>query len=322
MAYSPRKELLEMARVVAGKIDADVFFYNGEIAGGRDLEFIELISENASRPNALLLLTTNGGDPDSAYRITRYFQQRYEKLTVLIGGRCKSAGTLIAVGARELAFTPYGELGPLDIQLTKVDKFDQAQSGLTIQDALNTLEDRAKETFYNIVQDYMSANRGMLSFPAASKAAGEFVSSLYAPILGRIDPEEVGARARSMRIADDYGKRLEAKWQNLKPGTLKKLAETYSSHSFVIDQREAEGLFKVVRDASDAEKALVLAMGRYARWQIPVDGASECLIYALSTRLIRQEAADDAEPQDDRTAEDGPNLEGAVGEADASSGQD
>jgi hypothetical protein len=322
MAYTPRKELLDVARLAAAKLEADVFFYNGEIGSGRDLEIIELIHENISKPAALLLLTTNGGDPDSAYRMARYFQEHYEKFTVLIGGRCKSAGTLIAVGASELAFTPYGELGPLDIQLTKVDKFDQAQSGLTIQDALSTLEERAKETFYNIVQDYMSANRGMLSFPAASKAAGDFVSNLYAPILGRIDPEEVGARSRSMRIADDYGKRLEAKWQNLRPGTLKKLAETYSSHSFVIDQREAEGLFKEVRVASDWEKALVMALGRYARYQIPVEGGSECLIYALSPRETKQEAANDAEPENDRTTENGRNPEGASGTADAPSIQE
>jgi len=62
-----------------------------------------------------------------------------DQLTVLVSGPCKSAGTLLAIGANELAFTPYGELGPLDIQLTKVDKFQQQESGLMISDSLNMI---------------------------------------------------------------------------------------------------------------------------------------------------------------------------------------
>jgi hypothetical protein len=312
-SYQPRKEIIEIAKQVAAKIDADVFLYNGEIAGGADLKFIELIHANKQRDRALLLLTTYGGDPDAAYRICRYLQERYEQLTVLVGGKCKSAGTLIAVGATELAFAPYGELGPLDIQLTKVDKFDQAQSGLTIQDALNTLEDRAKSSFYTIVQDYMSANRGQLSFPAASKVASDFVTALYAPIFSRIDPEEVGARARSMRIADDYGKRLEAKWQNLKSGTLGTLAEKYSSHSFVIDRREANQLFHRVRSATDFEMALIIAFGNHARHQIPADGASEVVIYALSPPVQKRDKDHDPVPEGGRTGSDGENPEGSGG---------
>jgi hypothetical protein len=314
MGYQLRNDLLELVRKITAKIEADVFLYNGEITGGADLKFIDCIYKNKRSPKALLLLTTYGGDPDAAYRICRYFQDHYEHLTVLIGGRCKSAGTLIAVGAAELAFAPYGELGPLDIQLTKVDKFDQAQSGLTIQDALNTLEDRAKASFYNIVQDYMSANRGQLSFAAASKVASDFVTALYAPVFGRIDPEEVGARARSMRIADDYGKRLEAKWQNLKPGTLTSLAEKYSSHSFVIDYREAGQLFHRVRTATDPEMGLILALGAHSRFQIPSDGASEVVIYALSPEPPKQDEANDPVPQDGRDGSDGEDPEGPGGQ--------
>jgi len=232
------------------------------------------------KKKALLLLVTDGGSPDAAYKITRNFQDKYESFTVLVSGRCKSAGTLIAVGANELAFTPYGELGPLDIQVTRVDRFDSLQSGLTIQDSLNTLETRALESFIKLVNDYMMANNGLLSFASATKAASDFVTQLYAPIFARIDPEEVGARARSMRIATDYGSRLAIKSQNLKPNTLKLLAEKYSSHSFVIDQLEAEGLFNRVRAASEAELAIVEELGRYARFEVP--GRTEIIFCALS----------------------------------------
>ena len=151
MAISIPQAQIDAAKAAARLIDADVFLFNSELRETRDYDFINLIAESRSRPNALLALVTNGGDPDGAYRIARYFQENYDSLTILVAGRCKSAGTLIALGANELAFMPYGELGPLDIQLTKVDKFDGTQSGLTIQDAINTLEGRATDAFFSIV---------------------------------------------------------------------------------------------------------------------------------------------------------------------------
>lgn len=281
------------AKEAAANIDADVFFYNGAIETPRDLECIEAVHNQVGRKRAILFLVTHGGDPDAAYKMTRYFQERYEHFTVVVSGKCKSAGTLIAIGANELAFSPYGELGPLDIQLTKVDKFDQPQSGLTIQDSLNTLEARALGKFYEIVKDYMQANNGMLSFPSATKAASDFVTQLYAPVFSRIDPEEVGARARSMRIAADYGQRLALKTQNLKPTTLRMLAETYSSHSFVIDRREAETLFLRVRSVDKDEAAVVNALGRFARFQM-----QEFSFHALSSKVSDQPQR---EPKNDGT---------------------
>ncbi|WP_082463830.1 SDH family Clp fold serine proteinase [Sphingomonas sp. Leaf17] len=314
MAINVPAAALETAKAAAAKLDADVFLYNGEIAALRDLEFIEIVSDNFSRKEVIVVLTTNGGDPDAAYRICRYLQHKYEKVTVLIAGRCKSAGTLIAVGSSELAFMPYGELGPLDIQLSKVDKFDRVESGLVIQDALNTLEDRAKQSFYTIVNEYIAANNGLLSFPTASKAASDFVTQLYAPVFGRIDPEEVGARSRSMRIAVDYGKRLAAKWSNVKHGAIQKLAETYSSHSFVIDQREAAGLFEKVRGASAEEVVIVEALGNFARFQLPGD---EHAFHALSTKFIPEEDTHANDDEDGGKSQDGGDPSGASGETDA-----
>jgi hypothetical protein len=298
----------DKAKQAAAKIDADVFIFNGGLEARRDLDAIEAIFANISRPKAVLLLVTNGGNPDIAYKITRYFHEKYEHLTVLVSGKCKSAGTLIAIGAHELVFTPYGELGPLDIQLTKVDRFDQLQSGLTIQEALNTLEARALQSFYEVVRDYMQANNGLLSFASATKAASDFVTQLYAPIFSRIDPEEVGARARSMKIATDYGQRLALKAQNLKPETLRQLSETYSSHSFVIDYHEAEALFNRVRIANQAEQDLVAALGPVARFQT----SNDFLFHPLSEKAKRGTSHDKADARG-ASPEDGGDSAGTVG---------
>ena len=282
----------------ARKLDADVYLYNGPIGRGYDLRCIESIAGHVGRKKVILILVTGGGDPDAAYKISRYLQVRYEHFTVLVSGFCKSAGTLIALGAHELAFMPFGELGPLDIQLGKVDKFDAPQSGLAIQEALDTLEGRARKSFDTILAEFMEDNGGLLSFPAASRSASDFITQLYAPIFARIDPEEVGARSRSMRIAHEYGQRLAVGSQNLKPQTLATLAEKYPSHSFVIDRREAESLFKNVRDASSIEKDLIAALGNLARFphsETSREAANKVLFTPLSAPLSKDMEAHHAE---------------------------
>jgi hypothetical protein len=160
----------------------------------------------------------------------------------------------------------------------------------------------------------MQANNGLLSFASATKAASDFVTQLYAPVFSRIDPEEVGARARSMKIATDYGQRLSAKSQNLKPHTLRLLSETYSSHSFVIDHLEAETMFHRVRMADENERALVTALGRPARFEMASAAATEYVFQALSDKrtAIGEEHGHHADTGG-ASPENGANPEGADG---------
>ena len=67
------------------------------------------------RKNVLVLLVTLGGDADSAFRIVRFLRRSYDKVTVFVPSLCKSAGTLICLGAYEVVIPEAGELGPLDV---------------------------------------------------------------------------------------------------------------------------------------------------------------------------------------------------------------
>lgn len=195
----------------------------------------------------------------------RYLQSRYKSVKVFVPGFCKSAGTLLAISADELAFSPYGELGPLDIQMAKTDDLGGLESGLNISEAFLMLEKRAKDTFHDLVGETTGGSGGIISFHTALHSASEIVSSLFGPIFARIDPEGVGSRARAMRIGEDYGLRLDNKYKNLKPNALSLLSQSYPSHGFVIDLQEAEMLFKRVREASDSEKAVVERTGDACR---------------------------------------------------------
>ena len=243
----------------------DWFLYSGEIQRVRDLEFVEFVANEKASNELTLMLCTLGGNPDAAYKMGRYLQSRYETFRLFVPGFCKSAGTLLAVAASEIIFSPYGEIGPLDIQLIKTDNLAGMESGLNISEAFITLEKRARDTFHDLVIEITSNSGGIISFQTASHSAAEIVASLFGPIFARIDPEEVGSRARAMRIGEDYALRLNEKFHNLKPNSLTTISQSYTSHGFVIDILEAQSLFHKVRMALDSEKMLVETVGECCR---------------------------------------------------------
>jgi hypothetical protein len=301
----------------------DVFLYSGAMRRGDDLSFIEFVNKNKTSESVLLVLVSFGGDPDAAYKIGKYLQQRYDDFQVLVPGLCKSAGTLLAIAAREVIFTPYGELGPLDIQLTKPDQIAAMESGLSILQALDTLQGHAQQTYHNLVQEIVSITGGVVSFHTASHSAAEMVTSLYGPIFSKIDPEEVGSRTRAMQIAAAYGQRLNLKFRNVKPEALDMLAQTYPSHSFVIDLEEAENILNVVRIASIREKKLVQLIGKKARFP-PRDLAIDCLTVAYAA-ITDEDDNEDENPTEQHQAGDHPisgvseDNEGHSGAADQGS---
>jgi hypothetical protein len=254
-------EAIELSK----QLGADIYLYNGEIARGYDNKFIDLVCSSKRHKNALLYLITLGGEPDAGYKISRHLQEVYERHTVVVSGVCKSAGTLIAIGAHELAFSPYGELGPLDIQVFKTDNLAERQSGLTIQEALDALTMAAVKKHGQVFSSIIASTNAIVSFPTAAKASAELVNGLFSPIFAQIDPYDVGDKARAMRIATEYGKRLSANTQNLKPKTLDTLTKTYPSHSFVVDFLEAKELFNSVRRTSSEETLVASKLGELSR---------------------------------------------------------
>ncbi|MCY4149014.1 MAG: SppA protein [Gammaproteobacteria bacterium] len=245
----------------------DIILYNGELSRGLDLEFIETVDSQKSAKNAVLILVSNGGDADAAYKIGYYLQEVYDSFYVLLSGMCKSAGTLLAIAAKELIFTPYGELGLLDVQLKKEDKLGAQESGLNISEAFKAMEERSRDTYHNLIAEILSASNGVVSIRTAMNAASNMVSSLYGPIFQRFDPEEVGSRSRAMRIGEEYAKRLNAKWGNLKSESIEILSRSYPSHGFVINHDEAKLIFNNVRIANSEETRIIKNLGKLSRFQ-------------------------------------------------------
>lgn len=260
----------DKVRAVCDSRDCDVLFYNGGIDRPSDYDVIRLITSRKRRENLVLLLVTSGGDAHAAYRIARCIQEHYKKFTVFVPGWCKSAGTLLVIGAHELIMGENGELGPIDVQRAKQDELWESSSGLTEDAAIETLENAALKAFEHYLFDIKEISGGQITFKTASEVAATLATGLFEPIFAQIDPLKIGENARAMKIASDYGLRLAVNSKSLKSkNSMKQLVESYSSHGFVIDRAEASRLFTQVLPPCDALAELCEAMGSVAQYPPP-----------------------------------------------------
>ncbi len=259
-------EAYNLALTYANKNDSDVVLFNGEIDSD-DVEALikECREKTDKRSDVLLVLVTPGGDADAAYRLARCLQELYGKFTVFVPGWCKSAGTLVVIGAHYIVMGDYGELGPLDVQLSKSDELFEWNSGLVIDSALDALEARAIVMFERTFLRIKAGTRNRVTFKTATQIASSMVVELLSPIYSQIDPIKIGENAREMSVAGDYGKRLNEHSANLASRkSLQILVESYSSHGFVIDRKEAGTLFINVEEPADELALLETCLGPIA----------------------------------------------------------
>lgn len=213
----------------------------------------------SKRPNsakkAYFVLVTTGGDADAAYRIARALGHYYpEDVRLFVPDICKSAGTLLAIGAKELIISDRGELGPLDVQFAKKDELFEMSSGLDVVKSLNVLKDEVYLAFREYLLDMRLG--GGIGTKMASELASEMACGFVSPIVGQIDPLRLGEHQRAVFVATEYGRRLREKFQNISDGGIDALVLSYPSHSFVIDRKEAGKLFENVRAPSGDERSL------------------------------------------------------------------
>lgn len=210
-----------------------------------------LHGKKSESKSCTFFLTTFGGDPQGGYRIARCLRHYYDHVKLVVPSICKSAGTLIAICADELAIGDLGELGPLDIQVSKPSEIQERSSGLDIIQALEMINQHGlkvfKDTLFGIRFGTGLSTRMAGEF--ATKMAVGAVESLYA----QIDPNKLGEMQRAMRITYDYGARLDRYTNNLRENALNRLVAEYPSHAFVIDRKEAKEIFKKVDHPTDTE---------------------------------------------------------------------
>jgi hypothetical protein len=236
------------AALAPPKIDppssTDVIVYTGQINRAGYAMICDIL-QHKKADNLLLVLATPGGDAHAGFRIARALQHCYNGFDALVPQYCKSAGTLVVIGAKRLFLGDRSELGPLDVQIKKGDEVMGVNSGLDIFQAVNYLHGQAMAAFR---QNLMDLTRDLrLSTKLAAEISAELVLGLTEPIAAQIDPIKLAQMQRAIEIAVAYGERLNVVGKNLRKGGLKKVVTGYPSHGFVIDRKEARTLFTDVQ---------------------------------------------------------------------------
>ena len=207
---------------------------------------IETIEE--PRPNVLLFLCTPGGSADAAYIITKSLKKSYNSLILYIPGYCKSAGTLVALGADEIWMGSKGEFGPLDAQIQQEGIYEQHKSGLNAKKAMELLGEQAIHFFKTFSKsDLIDQNSS-----DAPSVIADLVVGLLQPIAEKIDPLQLAENQRALDIAKEYGLRLGGLEK-----VVNRLIYDYPSHDFWIDFDEANHLFKQVHLFTSTENGVV-----------------------------------------------------------------
>lgn len=93
--------------------DTDMLLFNGSIGDSVGITngFVDFILSRPHKKNCMLFLTTYGGDANWAFKIYKALKTTYDEYDVVVCGFCKSAGTLITLGARQLFFQMLEKLG-------------------------------------------------------------------------------------------------------------------------------------------------------------------------------------------------------------------
>lgn len=236
--------------------DKDVYLMSGEINKQCFIAFSKILaSVTEKKPKAVLFLSTYGGEPGAGYRITRLLQRSYQHIRFVIPYMCKSTGTLMAIGANELAMGDLSEFGPLDIQVRRNDEFYEHSSGLDLVESMNFINEQMRRSFAETLVDIRMGSR------LTTKLCGDFATKISAsiaePLYSQIDPQRLGELQRAMKITSQYGFRLKERSQSITEEGLNKLVTSYHEHGFVIDKEEAREIFSTVTDTNEHEEAVI-----------------------------------------------------------------
>lgn len=300
--------------------EADILFINEDIYPLLDKRVVARTLERERRKNVVLVLVTTGGHPDVAYRVARCLQDRYDKFSIVISGWCKSAGTILCTGGHEIIFGEHGELGPIDVQIRREDEIGERDSGLSVEAAFESLYRASFRLFENCMMDIKDHSYGSITFKTAAEIASNMAVGMVSPIFAQLDPIKIGETFRSVRIAEEYARRLALESKNLRKtpeyDAISMLVRGYPEHGFVIDRKEAESLFENVSELDGALRDLVNYLGDSAIFPVrPEDtGIAEYLDVETETETG---AATDRNVRED---EKGPSGESTP--VDAGNGED
>lgn len=197
-----------------------------------------------------LILDTLGGSLDSAFKTVLFLSRFTSNLRIFVPRRAKSAGTLIAIGSRNLYMTPFSELGPLDTQIRDPRNPTDTLSAL---DCYQSVDYVRKFGLNSLKRALVTLAREMetgISLPELLNTAAEFAGVSTKPMLDNVKALDFGGWGRTLQIGELYAKSLLQRAGYEEPETLSiatRLVYGYTHHPFPIDIDEARRIGLTVR---------------------------------------------------------------------------
>lgn len=195
-----------------------------------------------------ILIMSNGGDPIVSWRIITLLREFFDEINVLIPYSAYSAATLLALGADSIIMNPYGNLGPLDSQLTiRARDKDNPYLNIGYEDIMN---------FSDFAKDFGIRNE-------ASK------TKLLEKLTDEIYPTSLGFGKRSSKLGLHMGEKLLLKHMKNKRKA-KKISNHLNTkiyhHGYPVGKTEAKSIGLKVIDNPEIEKLI---------WEIAQDFINE-----------------------------------------------
>jgi hypothetical protein len=188
-----------------------------------------------------VLICSTGGEPDAAYNLAMLFRKYgSKKLNFIVPRMAKSAATILACASDKILMTPIAELGPLDVQIFRLEiKSDSIEP--TVFSPMHV-----ELTLDMIRKEYNEGNESL------AKALLERIQS---PIL-------LSSFIKANEISEQYTTKLlntrMLKDQNDKVSEIsKQLTRGYAHHGFCINIEEARELGLVVEEIPDDQIDLI-----------------------------------------------------------------
>ena len=193
-----------------------------------------------------LLIDSPGGVGETAYRISSLLRRECGEFTAIVPRCAKSAGTLLALGAKQIILGPDAELGPLDAQFADYDVQEDQVSALDTVQAIEQLEDNASELAIKMLVKLKKKTRKR--YGLLMQEAINFSAKITSPLFEKIDAIQFSRQSRMLKEAQVYAERLlQPQFNQAEAAAIAEdLVTKFPTHEFVIDLEEAKRVGVVI----------------------------------------------------------------------------
>ena len=114
---SPRYERQSIIKAYKEHTDANLVAVIDQIYPTNMTILQELLGDCDASENLHVILSSPGGDGETALRMVRLMHSRAREVTIVVPDMAKSAATILCLGADHILMGPSGDLGPIDPQM-------------------------------------------------------------------------------------------------------------------------------------------------------------------------------------------------------------